>query len=90
MTYYKKKKTIKYFPKDYEGFKVIKSFRKKRSPRTRLFVCGDPDGWFIDSIEIKTRTGEVVDDEGWITERQVEDRSKWYNSLGWLEEITNS
>jgi len=82
----KKKRQTKYFPQDFPNFKIIKKFRKHRSPRTRLFACGDPDGWFIDVLEIKTKTGEVTDEEGWITEKQVEGWTSWYKNLGWEEE----
>ena len=81
----KKTKSILYFPKDYPGFKLIKQFKKPRSPRTRLFACGDPEGWFIDVMEIKTRTGEVIDNDGWITERDIKQWTEWYETLGWEE-----
>lgn len=82
----KKKKVTKYYPQDFKGYKVIKEFKKPRSPRTRLFLTNDPDKWFIDVIEIKTKTGEVTDEEGWIIERDVKGWSDWYNRLGWKEE----
>lgn len=81
----KNKKERKYFPKDFPGFKIVKKFNKSRSPRTRLFACGDPCQWFIDVLEINTKTGEVVDDEGWIIEKDVETWADWYDSLGWKE-----
>jgi hypothetical protein len=87
MAYAKKKiKEITYFPKDYPNFKIIKTFRKPRSPRTRMFACADPEGWFIDVFELKTKTGEVVDNEGWITEKDVEQWTGWYKRLGWEEQ----
>jgi len=86
MAYEKKTKEITYYPKDYANFKLIKQFRKPRSPRTRLFICNDPDGWFIDVIEIKTKTGEVVDNEGWITKKDLDGWSNWYKNLGWIEQ----
>jgi hypothetical protein len=82
----KKYTTKKYFPKDYPGFKLIKKFNKPRSPRTRMFACGDPDGWFIDVMEIQTKTGQVMDEEGWITERDVKQWTEWYKRLGWIEQ----
>ncbi len=84
MAYQKKRAEIKHYPKDFEDFKLIKLFRKPRSPRTRIFTCNDPDGWFIDVIEIKTKTGEVVDEEGWITNRDVDQWTEWYERLGWV------
>ena len=80
------KKEIKYFPKDFPKFVVVKKFTKPRSPRTRVFATADPDGWFIDVFEIKTRTGEVVDEEGWIIEKDVADWTLWFNNLGWIEQ----
>jgi len=82
----KKTKQITYFPKDYPNFKVLKKFTKPRSPRTRIFATADPEGWFIDVIEIKTRTGEVVDEEGWIIEKDMPEWSNWYKNLGWEEQ----
>jgi len=81
----KKQKTILYYPKDYPGSKIIKKFKKPRSPRTRIFACSDPDGWFIDVLDIKTRTGEVADDEGWITAKDIPQWVSWYKNLGWEE-----
>ena len=88
---YKKPKTKKetlYFPKDYPKYKIVKVFRKTRSPRTRIFATNDKEGWFIDTFEIKTRTGEVVDNEGWITEKDMADWTTWYAGQGW-EEVDN-
>lgn len=79
-------KTKKYYPADFSKYKVVKKFNKPRSPRTRLFVTNDPDKWFIDVIEIKTKTGEVTDEEGWIIEKDLNDWTVWYNRLGWEEE----
>lgn len=81
----KKKQSITYFPQDYSTYKLIKKFRKSRSPRTRIFITNDPAQWLIDVMEIKTRTGEVVNNEGWITEKQIDDWSNWYKNLGWEE-----
>ena len=78
-----KKKEITHFPEDYPKFKIIKQFSKTRSPRTRIFATNDPDGWFIDSFEIKTRSGEVVDNEGWITAKQMPAWIAWYKTIGW-------
>ena len=87
MSYKKKQKEKpKYFPTDYSNHKIVKQFRKHRSPRTRLFLTNDPDEWFIDVVEIKTKTGEVTDDEGWIIEKDLDTWTSWYNGLGWEEE----
>jgi len=86
MAYKKKAKTITYFPRDYPGFKIFKTFKKPHSPRTRMFAYEDSDSWFIDVFEIKTKTGEVVDNEGWITIKDVEHWSEWYERLGWIEQ----
>ena len=75
--------------KDYsekESYKVLKKFTKPRSPRTRLFLCNDPDGWFIDVLELKTKTGEVTDNEGWITEKDLEQWCDWHANMGWVEQ----
>jgi len=84
---YKKKepKPKTFFPQDYPGFKVIKTFKKLRSPRTKMFATGEKDGWFVDVFELKSRTGEVVDNEGWITKTQVEEWTSWYKNMGWEE-----
>ena len=87
MVYRKKKiKEITHFPKDYTDFKIIKKFTKPRSPRTRLFATNDQDGWFIDVFSIKTKTQEVVKNEGWITERDLPQWINWYERLGWVEQ----
>jgi hypothetical protein len=78
-----KKKT--YYPDDYPGAVIVKKFNKPRSPRTRIFSCSDPDNWFVDVLEIKSKTKEVVDDEGWITMKDVDDWTDWYKRLGWEE-----
>lgn len=75
----------KYFPDDFPNFKIVKKFKKSKSSRTRIFATEDPDEWFIDVLEIKTKTGEVVDEEGWITERDVEEWADWFSRLGWEE-----
>ena len=80
------KKEITHFPKDYPKFKIIKTFKKSRSPRTRIFATNDKDGWFIDVFEIKTRTGEVADNEGWITKKDMSDWITHYKNLGWEEQ----
>lgn len=82
----KKKKQLKQFPEDFSDFKIIKKFRKHRSPRTRIFATNDPEEWFIDVLEIKTKTGEVTDEEGWILEKDVETWVDWYKRLGWIEQ----
>jgi len=87
MAYSKKiKKEITHFPKDYPKFKIIKTFRKPHSPRTRMFATNDPNGWFIDVFEIKTKSEEVADNEGWITEKDMKDWTTWYERLGWVEQ----
>jgi hypothetical protein len=83
-----KKKPTTYFPKDYPDFKIIKKFKKGRSPRTRLFITNDPDEWFIDVIEIKTKSGEVTDEEGWVIRKDLDDWTEWYKRLKWEEEKT--
>jgi len=86
--YNKKEKEITHFPKDYSNFKVIKKFTKPRSPRTRVFATSDKEGWFIDVFSIKTKTGEVVNNEGWITQEQIKQWTNWYETLGWIEKKT--
>ena len=86
---YNKAKTVKeitYFPADYPDFKVIKRFTKPRSSRTRLFATNDPEGWFIDIFSIKTKTGEVASNEGWLTKKDLDQWIDWSKSLGWIEQ----
>ena len=92
MAYYinkeKENKEKKYFPADYPNFKIIKTFTKPRSPRTKIFATDDPEGWFIDLFSIKSKTREVVNNEGWITKKDIPNWVTWYESLGWIEKKT--
>jgi len=85
-----KKKEKKYWPTDYPNFKTIKIFNKPRSPRTRVLTSEDKDGWFIDVLSVKTKTGEVADNQGWILKKQIQGWVDWYKSLGWVENITKN
>jgi len=78
-----KKKAIQYYPDDFPNINFEVKFRKPRSPRTRILSCSDKDKWFVDVIEIKTRTREVVDNEGWITMKDIQQWIDWYKRLGW-------
>jgi hypothetical protein len=81
----KKEKITLYYPKDFPGSRIIKKFKKPRSPRTKILACSDKDNWFVDVLDLKTRTGEVADDEGWITMKDVPQWVTWYKNLGWDE-----
>ena len=83
-----KKTTGKFFPKDYPNFKVVDKFHKKRSPRLRIFATGDPDEWFVDVLDVMKKTGEVVEEEGWITAKDVPSWTEWFNRLGWISVLT--
>lgn len=80
-----KKGTGKYWPDDYPGFKIIKAWKKKRSPRIKIWATDDPDEWFIDILDVAKKTKEVKDEEGWIIKKDVEGWSSWYKNLGWEE-----
>lgn len=83
-----KKTTGKYWPQDYAGFKLIDKFHKPRSPRLRIFATNDPDEWFIDVLHVVRKTGEVVDEEGWIIAKDVPSWTDWYSRLGWKSVLT--
>lgn len=76
---------IKHYPTDYPKHKIVKSFSKSRSPRTLLFITNDKDEWFIEVIEIKTKTGEVANREGTIIAKDMPHWIKWLDGIGWKE-----
>lgn len=78
-----KKKETRYYPTDFPNINFEVKFRKPRSPRTRILSCSDKDEWFVDVLEIMTKTGKVVDDEGWITMKDIPQWTGWYKNLGW-------
>lgn len=80
-----KKSSGKYWPQDYEGFKVIKAWIKKRSPRAKIWATNDPEEWFIDILDVAKKTGEVKTSEGWVIKKDIEGWSDWYKSLGYEE-----
>jgi len=49
---------------DYADYKVLAHLVKPRSPISVKFVTNDEDGWFIDKLCYKTKTGVITLDEG--------------------------
>jgi len=86
----KKKEKKLFFPEDYPGYKILKKFNKPRSPRTRLFTTHDEEGWFIDVMEMMTKSKQIVSDDGWIIEKDVPHWTLWYENLGWTETTDKS
>lgn len=78
------KKVINYFPGDFPKHKILCALSKKGSPRTLVIATEDKDEWFIDCIEIKTKSGEVMHVES-IIEKDWKSRKDWYEISGWKE-----
>ncbi|MFW6310795.1 MAG: hypothetical protein ACOC1K_01015 [Nanoarchaeota archaeon] len=73
------------YPKDFENYKVLKLLKKKRSPLKTVFATNDPEGWFINVITYKNKSGEVSDVET-IIEKDLKDWYEWHERMGWEKE----
>ena len=64
-----KKPFVKYKPRvenisEYSTYKVLAHLTKPRSGISIKFVSNDEDGWTIDKLSYKTKTGEITLNEG--------------------------
>lgn len=59
-------------------------FKKKRSPHTLVFLTEDPEEWFIDCIEYKSKSGVVIHDDI-IIMKDMPDWIDWHKRLEWEE-----
>ena len=59
--------------------KLLYAMEKKRSPR-RIEFRVDRDGWFVDVVEFKKKTGEIVN-VSIFTSKQVEDLVERYERI---------
>lgn len=82
MTYQSKKK-IEHNISEFSSFKILSTWKKAKSPHTVVFVTNDPEGWFINCVEYRTKSGVVIHDD-FIIEGDLEDWYKWHEGLGWI------
>lgn len=68
----------------YKKHKLIARLKKTRSPHEILFSTSDPDGWFIDVIWYKKKTGEISD-KSLIIKKDLDIWMRFQKSLGWEE-----
>jgi len=81
MAYTKKPKEIQNIS-EFSSYKELQRMKKKRSPHSILFCTNDPEGWFIDCVEYKTKSGVVMHDD-YIIETDYLSWVKWHENLGW-------
>ena len=69
---------------EFADYKKLAKMKKKRSPHTVEFLCNDPEGWFIDCVEYRTKSGVVMHDDC-INEKDMPSWITWHNNMGWEE-----
>ena len=69
---------------EFSDYKKLLKMKKKRSPHTVEFLCDDPDGWFINCVEYRTKSGVVMHDD-YIIETGLAGWISWHKNLGWEE-----
>jgi hypothetical protein len=69
---------------EFSSYKELERFKKKRSPHTLVFLTNDPDEWFIDCIEYRSKSGVVIHDD-LIIAKDLLDWIRWHKSMGWKE-----
>ena len=69
---------------EFSAYKELGRMKKKRSPHSILICTEDPEGWFIDFVEYRTKSGVVVHDD-FIIEKDLPGWISWHKSLGWEE-----
>ena len=69
---------------DFSAYKKLVSMTKKRSPHSIVFCTDDPEGWFINCVEYRTKSGVVIHDD-YIIETDLESWITWHKNLGWEE-----
>ena len=82
MAYAKKEKVVKNIS-EYTAYKELLRMKKKtRSPHSLVFLCDDPEGWFINCVQYRTKSGVVVHDD-YIIEKDMPGWISWHENLGW-------
>jgi hypothetical protein len=83
MAYKKKDKVIQNIS-EFSAYKELLRMKKERSPHSILFCTEDPEGWFINCVEYRTKSGVVMHDS-FIIEKDMPGWISWHKNLGWIE-----
>lgn len=67
---------------EYSKYKELSRYKKFRSPHTLVFMTNDPEEWFINCIEYRTKSGIVVHDS-LIIASDFKQWSEWHQRMGW-------
>lgn len=67
---------------EYSKYKELSRFKKSRSPHSLVFMTDDPEEWFINCIEYRTKNGMVVHDS-LIIASDMEQWIGWHEGMGW-------
>jgi len=69
----------------FSKYKVLKEYKKARSPITVLFCTKDlPDEWLIDVVEYKTKSG-IISDNYMIIAKQLDFYDKLMNKHNFFQ-----
>jgi len=82
-----KKKEVKNIS-GFSAYKEIMRMKKKKSPHSVIFCTNDPDGWFINCVEYRTKSGVVMHDDC-IIKKDLQEWIGWHKNIGWEERLTN-
>lgn len=67
---------------EFSAYKELGRMKKKRSPHSILICTNDPNSWFINFIEYKTKSG-IISHEDFIIEKDLSEWILWHKNLGW-------
>ena len=73
---------------EFSAYKVLGRMKKKRSPHSILICTEDPEEWFIDFVEYRTKSGVVMHDD-FIIAKDLPGWISWHKNLGWEEDLTD-
>ena len=79
-----KKVKVEHNIEEFAEFKELLRMKKPRSPHRVLFCTDDPEGWFIQCVEYKNKSGKVVHDDC-INKNSMPGWVSWHKNLGWEE-----
>jgi hypothetical protein len=69
---------------EFSNYKELFRFKKDRSPHSVVFLTNDPQGWFINCVEYKTKSG-MVSDNSIIIAKDLDNWIEWHRNLGWKD-----
>jgi len=69
---------------EFAGYKELLRMKKPRSPHSILFCTEDPEEWFVNCVEYKSKSGKVVHDD-FIIMKDMPGWVSWHKNLGWNE-----